>query len=556
MADVEHDREAGRRQLVEQGLGDLAGPVDAHARHPHGFSPADEVDPRRIPGGFVAELLLVAVINHVVASVVEHGVHDGKAELRGDEQLAPGHLHPAVAADTDHLAIAVSDGVADGGADPRRHAAEPEVDREALRSSGGEVVETEEHVLADVGDERRVRADRRLQIVDHAVGRERGRVVGAEALEVERRALDCFGHDRRGVRVEELEIAGDLAEAPHERGEIAGDTQARGEVAVEDRGIEIDVDQRAVRTDGGSRADRHVVEIGPDREAHVHLAGGVAPRPPRARHSEVAERVGVVFGDEPLRLRRGHERDAQGLDHPLDRARVGPASSAHHDEGTASRRQHLGHVDDDVIVDVTRGRRANALDLVTRVDPGGPGLDRHDEQGRARVLGVRRCAQRGDGLRRRRARDRDADRRPRDVLEHLFDADPLAAQRLQQAAARRSPRDVAADDDHRHALEVRRDDAGDHVRGAGSRRHHDRRDLPGRAPVPHRREDRVGLVPGFNQRRARGPQDGVEQRHHGPAGEPEVRVDPRCFERADDPRGGGVHFGLRQHRRIGEDHRP
>ncbi len=40
----------------------------------------------------------------------------------------PDHLHPAVSADADDAAGRVTQGKADGTADPRPHAAEPELD--------------------------------------------------------------------------------------------------------------------------------------------------------------------------------------------------------------------------------------------------------------------------------------------------------------------------------------------------------------------------------------------------------------------------------------------
>ena len=55
--------------------------IDLRRRHAERVGPAHEVDPRRLPGLLLAELLLVAVVDHVVAGVVEDGVHDGQPEL-------------------------------------------------------------------------------------------------------------------------------------------------------------------------------------------------------------------------------------------------------------------------------------------------------------------------------------------------------------------------------------------------------------------------------------------------------------------------------------------
>ena len=87
LSNIEHDREAVRRELVEQLAGDLARPLDEPPAGPDGFGPLGKVDVVGTPLCFAAEGLPVSVINHVVTSVVVDGVDDGETVLDGNQEL-------------------------------------------------------------------------------------------------------------------------------------------------------------------------------------------------------------------------------------------------------------------------------------------------------------------------------------------------------------------------------------------------------------------------------------------------------------------------------------
>jgi hypothetical protein len=156
-----------------------------------------------------------------------------------------------------------------------------------------------------------------------------------------------------------------------------------------------------------------------------------------------------------------------------------------------------------------------------------------DEERRAGGSRIACGGKRGEPLRNRCFRLGDSDGGTRDVGQKLLDRDALRAAVLKKSRAAGRPRDISADDQHRYALEVRRDDARHHVRRPGPRRDDDRRRSTRRAVVVRRRERGGRFVARFDQASALHAKNCVEHGRYGPSGNAEERIDTGFDERSN-----------------------
>ena len=504
----------------------------------HGAGKLDEVRVRLVGMGvpvLVEEVLPLR--DHPLLLVVEDDDLDADVELRGGGQLRQGHVERGVAVDVDDEGVGLGDLGPDRRGQAVPHRAEPAGGDHRAGMSPAEVLGGPHLVLPHAGrDVRLVLAvgaevaqllDERLRLDEPValgllVVRQRPPLLPGVDLGVPRLAVvQRAGLD---VRQEQAQVGADVADdrlgGLHDLVDVLGhDLKLHDAAAVLGgrgagaRGELADVEGHAV-VEASAEGDDEVRLL----HGHVGVSGSV--------HAEHVQGLVVELVEAAETLQGGGHGDGRQVGELLEQ--LGPELGL--DDALAGVDDRLlGHVDEPgdaghrglelLVVEVhgvldgrarQRGDRALRRNRPTQ-DAGRHVLGQVDEDGTGPAGG-------GDL-----ERLVDAARKLGDVLDHdvPLGAGPRDAADvglLEGVAADTGRRDLAAEDDHRRAVEERVLHGGHDVGRAGTGRHEDDARLAGCAGVAFGHVAGALLVPGEDEVEVRGVVDGIKDGENGAAG--------------------------------------
>ena len=150
------------------------------------------------------------------------------------------------------------------------------------------------------------------------------------------RRADRAHREPMRVRVEGL-LVGHRRELPDERPDVRNDAHGGLEVATEDPGVGVHVDERPGGAAIRRRGDRAVVEVRRESEADVDGFARVLLRPQGRAHASVPEREAMLLVDQPLGRRRRDEGDVEDGGEPRELLGLLAATGSDHDAAGARR---------------------------------------------------------------------------------------------------------------------------------------------------------------------------------------------------------------------------
>ena len=442
-------------------------------------------------GPIPLEEAVLPLHDHAEVLVVEEQHLDRDVLTGAGGEFLDVHEDAAVAVDVDDERVGVGHLGSHRGWEAEAH--RPQAARRDPRPRPAELVELggPHLVLADPdGDDRVALGRQPRQLRDRLLGEDAG-VVGVESERV-------FPLPFRDPVVPGAEIGGrcldDLVELPEGLLDVGHDRDVDDLVLVDFGRIDVDVDDESMLGEGRHFPGDPVVEADAEGEEEIGLVDGVVGVD-AAVHAEHVERERVVgrIGPEPHEGHRHRDPGASGELAELLGGTGGDHAAAGVDHGALGTLDRRGHLGDLLRMGPTNlwpiagqvhrcgviGNELRDLDVLGEINEHGAGAaGGGDVEGLAHHAGdVGRIGDEVVVL-----RDPTADLHHRGFLEGVGADDARA--------------DLAGEDEHRDAVELRVGDRRDEVEGSGAAGAHADADPPGRAGVALGRECPPLLVAG------------------------------------------------------------